>query len=395
MNIFIISGLFPSDKEKFGGIFVEKRYQYLKKNKDIDSVDLYRVVFKDSIVYKKVKKILFKNKIDLENNEYINQNWKSIYVKRSIFKFILNKISKKLYCKYLIYEIEKQVDFNLYNLIHAHWCYPTGYLAKLISKKYKIPYVVTCHGSDIHTIPLQNKRIKNLTINTLNNAGRVIFVSNDLLNKAFELGYNKDNSEVIYNGVELEKFKVLDSKRKYNNSKKILYIGRLEYIKGVDRIPEIMNNLVELDNDIEFSVIGNGSLKNFLNKKMKDIDINYKFIGQVDHNKLFKYLNESDVLIIPSRNESFGCVAIEAQACGTKIVASKVGGLEESVGDFGILVEEGEHFEKRFAEGIIRAFNCNIEVEKMRKRSETFDWMIILEKEVSLYEKIIGEFNGK
>jgi len=79
-------------------------------------------------------------------------------------------------------------------------------------------------------------------------------------------------------------------------------------------------------------------------------------------------MNAMDVMILPSRNEGFGAVIIEAQACGVPVVGSSNGGIPEAIGDGGIVVEEGENFEKRFAEAVINFLENPIDSNYIREK---------------------------
>ena len=64
-----------------------------------------------------------------------------------------------------------------------------------------------------------------------------------------------------------------------------------------------------------------------------------RFVPPVDRPVLAQWYRAADLVVVPSHSESFGLVAIEAQACGTPVVAARVGGLPTAVGDAGVLVD--------------------------------------------------------
>jgi len=115
---------------------------------------------------------------------------------------------------------------------------PAGLVAKILSEKLSISYVVTGHVSDINFImPLAKK----LYVDVLENVSRAIFVSNAFLNKAKSFGYASENSVVIPNGIEPDIFKPLDKekiKEELGLSKKVVgFVGGLKEVKRADKLP--------------------------------------------------------------------------------------------------------------------------------------------------------------
>lgn len=394
MKILIISGTSPSKLYPFGGIFVAKRYENLKKR---CSCSLYKIGKEYSKLYKIIHKyILLKGNLEDDTNLTIdNIEWGTINIKQTILGKLIEKIDIALY--YKLYFMIKRKNINKillekYNLIHIHWVYPTGYIGMILSKKYDIPYIVTAHGSDIHTLPKKDKKVLKYTLQVLENARKVIFVSENLKKEAMELGYSGKNAVVIYNGVDTNKFYPIDEKIKIKNSrniKKIGYIGRLDEIKGADRIPLIFNYINKKNKNIQYVIIGNGKLKDEILESLRKYGICVKFYSSINQNELNKYINDLDLVIVTSRQESFCCTALEAQASGIKVVASNVGGIPECVGEYGVLVDEGEYFEERFSEAILDALNDNVYSSNMLERTKKFSWDCIIDTEYNLYNDVI------
>lgn len=394
MRVLIISGMSPTKECPFGGIFIGNRYKYLK---NIAKCDLYKIGKVYSNVYKKIYEKIKKDKI-LQNDVEItvdNILWRSINFKCGIIGKVIEKLNTSLFYEmYLNNNIIHSLE-GKYDIIHAHWVYPTGYIAMLLSKKLNIPYIVTAHGSDIHTIPRQNKQILRHTIKVLENASKVIFVSENLKKEALKLGYSGSNSEVIYNGVDLNKF-YLEPRELSNSDKKkvVAYVGRLERIKGADRIAKIFKYINENDSNVEFVIIGNGELRKSIIEELDQYDIKYSHYLSLNQEELNRKINTFEVLIVPSRSESFCCVALEAQVCGVKVVANKVGGIPECIGEFGFLVEEGDEIEKRFAKLTLDALQIRINKSEMIKRAKSFSWNNTVEKEYKVYCNVIGKNEG-
>ncbi len=121
---------------------------------------------------------------------------------------------------------------------------------------------------------------------------------------------------------------------------KILFIGRLAYVKGVDVLREVV--LKARDKDISFYVIGNGPYYKQLESFKKQNQIKHMhLLGYIPNKRIYSFVNDSDVGLIPSRSEGVCKVALEFMLMKTPVVASNVAGIREIVSDGvnGLLVE--------------------------------------------------------
>lgn len=138
----------------------------------------------------------------------------------------------------------------------------------------------------------------------------------------------------------------------------ILFVGRIEPLKGVDTLLEAMSCLqMKESRPVHLAIIGGdpsaspekmnaemARLKNLC--EVLGLDQSVVFLGVRDQDKLSYYYSAAEVVVMPSHYESFGMVALEAMACGTPVIASEVGGLAYLVRDgetgFTIPAEEPE-----------------------------------------------------
>jgi len=223
---------------------------------------------------------------------------------------------------------------------------PAGLIAKIFSEKLNIPYIVNCQGSDIN---YKMQLSPELYIDVFENAAKVVFVSNAILERAKDYGYSGNNAIVSPNGVDLDNFKLLDkNKIKLElglKNKVVGFVGNLLPVKRADKLPEIFYE-INKQKEVDFLVVGDGPLKKEIEQRCKEKNLNVLFAGKIPHDEIPKYMNAMDVMILPSRNEGFGAVVIEAQSCGVPVVGSDNGGIPEAVGNGGIIVKEGDYFEK-------------------------------------------------
>jgi glycosyltransferase involved in cell wall biosynthesis len=102
-------------------------------------------------------------------------------------------------------------------------------------------------------------------------------------------------------------------------------------------------------------------------------------------------MNLFDVLILPSRNEGWGCVISEAYACGIPVVGSDAGGIPEAMGGLGVVVPDGDDFEKRFAGAVCEVLNKNHVSEKqdLIDTASRNTWEQCIMKEIGVYKSLL------
>jgi len=282
-------------------------------------------------------------------------------------------------------------DFHDFDLIHAHWGYPHGYVAYRLSQKLKIPYITTFHGSDIHTILKKKKLIKKLTLKVMKNAFKNFFVSNQLLATAKEFGYSGKNAFVCYNGIDSNTFNSSSIYKSGKKCKTIGFIGSLENVKRADKLSIIFKLIKDRLENVNFLIIGDGSFKKTIEKQCQKYNLELNLINEVPHSEIPQKLKCMDLLILPSRNEGLGMVVLEAYGCGVPVVATNVGGIPEIIYDKNHLVDEDENFEEEFADRVVEVLAEDWSNNPFPQRAKAFDWNRIIAKEVSIYKAICSK----
>jgi len=178
-------------------------------------------------------------------------------------------------------------------------------------------------------------------------AKRVTAVSATLKNEVMQL-YNVPDwkCDVVPNGVvprefraEIDAGKVKEAYGIHPFAPLILFIGRLVYQKGPDLLIEAVRKVCQHHWDARVIVAGDGDMRQFLAERAKDLPVN--FVGYIPDSEYVRLLNACDLVVIPSRNEPFGLVLLEAWSAEKGVVASNVGGLSENIDAFvdGVKVE--------------------------------------------------------
>lgn len=199
----------------------------------------------------------------------------------------------------------------------------------------------------------------------------------------------KKEPVVIYNGVDLTKFKPGEKSK----LPLVLYLGRLQHYKSLNIFIRAARKVLEIIPNIEFVIAGEGEEKKALMKLVRKLDLgqNIKFLGKVSEIKKIKLLQSAWVFVNPSFMEGWGTTTIEANACATPAIASDVPGLRDSVKNphTGILVKYGDI--DKFAEKIVEIVKNN----KLRKElsiqsvkwAKNFSWVKSSQEYISLFKK--------
>jgi glycosyltransferase involved in cell wall biosynthesis len=298
------------------------------------------------------------------------------------------------------------------NILHAHFAYPEGWVARLAvrSLKRKIPFVVTLHGYDILTEPHSgygirlNKRYDLLVRKVLEEADAVIVASKAVYEETEKITSGSDKLHLIHNGVDLQKFNPsidgTEVKRLYNaENKNVVFTLRHHEPKyGIAYLILAAKIVLKHKRDTVFIIGGDGSLRNYHMKLAKQLGIgdHVFFPGRIFQEEVPKYYAASDVVAVPSLQEAWGLVATEAMACGKPVVATKVGGLPDQVieGFNGFLVQPRDP--KALADRIIYLLENPPEARRMglngrRLAEDKFDIERRIDKILELYRMLIED----
>lgn len=233
-----------------------------------------------------------------------------------------------------IYKINKAIQKVQPDIIHIHSTWAGVYARTLyLFKKKKAKIIYSPHGWSflIDTSPVK-KKIYFLIESMLSHITDVIInISKYEQEQATKLGMSPKKMTMIYNGVEeaahspnkKNKTGMLMDKTKIN----LLFVGRIDRQKGLDLFLNVYSRLAL--NHIHLYVIGKGILE----KKESTSNQSTTYLGWIDNKEIDKYYQECDAVIIPSRWEGFGLVAIEAMRNRKPVIASNRGALPELIVD--------------------------------------------------------------
>lgn len=182
----------------------------------------------------------------------------------------------------------------------------------------------------------------------------------------------------------------------------VLFVGRIQPIKGVDVAVEAMATIVDRHRGATLMVVGGPSgprglaEMSALRRRAVELGLAAKirFVGPVPHGLVPDLYRAADVVMVPSRSESFGLVAAEAQACGTPVVATRIGGLTDVVddGSTGFLIDGWDP--EDHAEAVLRFLDDPELAAKMGasavKWSRRFSWDATFRRYIELYKGALG-----
>jgi teichuronic acid biosynthesis glycosyltransferase TuaC len=227
------------------------------------------------------------------------------------------------------------------DIIDAHFAYPDGYAASLLGKWLKLPYTITMRGTEPKHLRVPTIRERILT--ALRGAARVFTVSNSLREVGIATGVPASQFTVVGNGVDTEVFHPVprdEARAKFGippDAKVLITVGALVERKGFHRVIALLPQLRKQFPNLVYLAVGGGSPEGDWTARLKQqvADLGLadcvKFLGPIPPAELKWPLSASDVFVLPSSNEGWANVILEAMACGVPVVASDVGGNGEVV----------------------------------------------------------------
>lgn len=279
---------------------------------------------------------------------------------------------------------------NRYDVMHAHFIIPTSPLARRIRKHTGIPYLVTCHGSDVpgHN-PQRFVRMHKLILpawkKLVIDADKIVSPSVALKNRIQSI-VPKAEVSIIPNGVHITPFNAERAK-----DKKILLCSRMLEFKGFQYVIEAVK---DLSLDWQVHVVGDGPYLQTLKQQADQSKTPVIFHGWLNHtDSRFRDLFEtSSIFVFPSQMENFPTVLLEAMNAGLAIITSTTGGCPEVIGQAGLLVEPKDAAAIRMQLLALTASEPRRQAlaSAARQRLEQFSWEHIARHYIDCYTALIA-----
>lgn len=277
-----------------------------------------------------------------------------------------------------------------FDLIDAHYFYPDGVAAVMLGRRVKKPVVITARGSDINLIA--QYRVPRAMIRwAASHAAGVITVSRALRDALVRLGVPPDHVRVLRNGVDLDFFHAGERdalrRRLGLERKTILSVGSLLEFKGHGVAISALSLLPECD----LLVIGEGPDRKAFHSLARNSGVaeRVRFLGSISQTELRDYYAAADALVLASSREGWPNVLLEAMACGTPVVANRVGGVPEIV----TAPEAGVVLDERSASAVARAlrglFASPPERSATRRYAEQFGWEATTRGQLQLFRQVL------
>lgn len=265
--------------------------KYYRKFQTRKGINIYGIGFSLSSLVKSVK-ILFKKEINYSS-------------------FSLKNLVKLFYSVYFLLYLSKRISFEVLHVHHVINQIPVA--AKLIGIDAQIVSTVHSYTSLINPVSEETEK-KNINLQ-LSCVDYITHVSHHLKNMGLRKGIKWScDDKVIYNGIEFLSPNIVTY-----SPHQICFVGSVTKNKGVITLINSLEYL-NLSENITLNIIGEGDQLKVIESLRPKYQENIQMLGQLPREEVFRLMGESQLLVNPSRSESFGLVYLEALSVGTPVI---------------------------------------------------------------------------
>lgn len=283
--------------------------------------------------------------------------------------------------------LDEGYDFDA---IDAHYYYPDGVAAALLARHFNKPFTVTARGSDInliagHAIPRRLMRWASKC------ASASIGVSAALTQAMLQMGVPAPSLLTMPNGVDLDRFQIraqenVRAELGWPQEPTLLSAGNLVENKGHHIAIQALVDLPAF----RLVIAGEGPQRSALESLVHQTNMasRVQFLGRVEQEELAKCYSAADILVLPSSREGWPNVLLESMACGTPVVATRVGGIPEIVNSAlaGQLISA--QTASSLVEGIQALWRSMPERSQVRSIAQARSWQSTTDAQVNLFSQI-------
>jgi len=325
MKVLSFSYCFPSAIQPTWGLFVKQRLAALAETVELQVASPVPV-FPFLSHWRKIPKLL-------------REQYDGLTVHRPRFFYfpaLLKSWDGRFYARGLMPWLKNLLRQWQPDLLDAHFIWPDGVGVSLLARSFALPYVITLRGKIYPCLEIPSQRRQ--CADALKNAAAVISVSNDMAEVARQLGVSNDRLYVIPNGVDTSIFQPRDKTTArrmlglWENGRLIVTVAHLGPRKGHW---EVVRALSRLPDDVRLVIVG-GDTEGDKNERalrglINQLNLNDRVLlpGWQSYDKIPWYFSAADVSVLASYREGCPNVVLESLACGTPVIAAKVGAVSD------------------------------------------------------------------
>ncbi len=288
-------------------------------------------------------------------------------------------------------------DFD-FDIIHAHFSFPDGCVAARLGRRYGVPVIIT-EQAPWRPWMDDYKLARRQALWAACRSAFHIAISRSVRDEIVHFAGHSDRLRVIPDGVDTSVFTLpRNGIRRLSN--RILFVGVVRPAKGVDVLLRALRLLNDRGRVVELAMVGDPYYQAYrkeydrLRRLVSELglDAQVEFAGRKSEDELVRYMQESALLVLPSRKESLGMVLAEAISCGTPVVATRCGGPEDIVNDqVGVLVPTENP--EALADGIAHVLDRRAQYDPEhlhRYIEENFSWESVARRVMPLYTEAVS-----
>lgn len=389
-NLLIISNSFPNEDNTFvSDIFVKEQINYLRHY--FDNVYVVSPVAYGMEHLRKTK-----------HSDYQFDNVQVFfpkYINAPLFWYYGRSLWVDLEARAIASLIKKEV--LQFDLIHAHFTWPSGVVAVRLKRSLGVPVVITEHTHKTLYKALQEGNP--YYTNTWRECDAIIRVNKKDVPLICDCGVDPSKVYSIANGYDPRKYYPVDKEKARQSLglprdlKIVLNISRLYEEKGQKHLISAINDIVKDMGDIACYIGGTGPLKDDLEQQIASLNLQQyvKLAGFIPDEQMNLWMNAADIFVLPSLGEGNPTIMFECLGCGKPFVGTRVGGVPEVItsDDYGLLVEPADP--EDLAEKILVALDREWDREAILRYAERFTWENIGRDIIQLYSRVLGRDLGK
>ena len=333
-NILVISNMYPSKDDPYYGTFVENFISDLKQYTTNSNIDLCTIKGRS---YKIVPKV---------------------------YKYI----------KFYILIIYKLLFFS-YDLVYVHIITHAALPLRFVSLFKKLPFVFNIHGEDLITQTSLSRYFLKLITPLLIDSQLIVVPSIYFKTKVKTLLPMIPEHKIFVSASGgVKEYFYTENRSQNNKYLRIGYVSRIDRGKGWDTFIKAAKILKDRGLIFDAQIVGRGTEIGKMNDLLLELQLgNVTYIGPVEYKSLPEIYRNFDLFIFPTKlEESLGLVGLEAMACCTPVIGSKIGGLTDYIedGKNGYFFETGNEFSLA---DIIHQYYYKSDVEKKRLRENAYN----------------------